>query len=119
MKVMPDNYTIMFDVDECLIECESVPEDYQKQDGEIILEHPVFGKLKVFPIYEMIETLKNKKLEGATITVWHKGGTQWSSKVIKALKLTKYVDLIVAKPDLYYDDEPADYVLHTKGEIDE
>lgn len=46
-------------------------------------------------------------------------GSTWPSRVVKALKLSKFIDLIVSKPDLFFDDEPADYILHTKGEIDE
>lgn len=119
MKVIADNYTVYFDTDETLIESESVSEDYKKQDGEIILEHPSFGKLRVLPKYEAIETLKEFSVQGDTVVVWHEGGTTWPNRVLKALKLTKYVDLVVAKPDLYFDDMPPEYILKNKGEIDE
>lgn len=74
MKVMVDNFTEFWDLDETLIESESVSDNYEKQEDEIIVEHPAFGKLRVLPKYEAIEKLKLDKMSGSTIVLWHSGG---------------------------------------------
>lgn len=116
MKVMADNATVYFDMDETLVELVyGVGEP--TEDDELVVEH--YGKVKIIPQYETIEALKRHKEQGATIVVWHHGGTTWPKKVLKLLKLEKYVDLVVSKPSIYYDDMPPEFILGTKGEVEE
>lgn len=51
-----------------------------------------------------IEHLKLHKLRGHTVIVWSAGGWEWAEAVVKALKLEKYVDLVIEKPVWFYDD---------------
>lgn len=54
----------------------------------------------------MVRLLKEEKHRGATIIVWSRGGYEWAENVVKALGLTKHVDLIMSKPISYFDDKP-------------
>lgn len=114
MKVTPDNKEYCFyDVDGTLIDTEEVSES---ADADMILTS--FGiSYKVLPNYEMIEQLKKDKAGGYFVIVWHKGGTLWTKQVLKLLKLEKYVDLVIAKPDYYFDDEDPKQILGWKGKI--
>lgn len=118
MKIMPDAYTAYFDLDGTLIEVLYIGagETPSKDDG-LILEH--YGRVRVLPKYETIERLKQHKANGHTVVVWHTGGTEWPKKVLKKLKLDKLVDLVVPKPDIFYDDMPIDVILSNRGELEE
>lgn len=54
-----------------------------------------------------IEVLKKHAARGHTIIVWSQGGWEWAEKVVKALELEEYVDLVIEKPKWIYDDLPA------------
>jgi len=56
-----------------------------------------------------IEELKSFKLQGNTVVVWSKGGRPWALEVIKALELEAFVDHVLQKPDILYDDEHHKY----------
>lgn len=117
MKVMPDAYTAYFDLDGTLIDVLYIGSEVPADDDGLIFEH--YGRVKVLPKYEAIERLKQHKADGHTVVVWHTGGTEWPKKVLKKLKLDKLVDLIVPKPDVFYDDMPVDVILQYRGEIEE
>jgi FMN phosphatase YigB (HAD superfamily) len=51
-----------------------------------------------------IEELKRHKSRGVNIIVWSKGGYYWAEKVVHALGLDDYVDVVMTKPICYYDD---------------
>lgn len=44
-----------------------------------------------------------KKYSG-TVVVWSQGGVEWAEMVVKALELEAYVDLVITKPFVLYDD---------------
>lgn len=58
-----------------------------------------------------IKILKERKARGSTIIVWSAGGYRWAEAVIKALKLSDYVDLIMSKPFAYMDDKTSEHFM--------
>lgn len=101
IKVMPDRETVYFDVDDTLV----VWDAWQGRENECLrFEKWKYNSNNVIPHYEHIELLKKHKAEGDVIVVWTQGGSEWGEAVVKALDLESYVDLIVNKPDQYYDD---------------
>lgn len=52
----------------------------------------------------MIRLLKEEHARGTFTLVWSRGGYQWASDIIEALGLTDYVDLVMTKPLVYFDD---------------
>lgn len=71
------------------------------------LDYYGMGK-KLYPIARHIELLKAYKARGYQVTVHSANGFQWAQNVIKALKLTEYVDVVETKAIKYVDDRPAD-----------
>lgn len=61
---------------------------------------------RVKPHKKHIEQLKLHKLRGHTVIVWSAGGWEWAEAAVRALKLEKYVDLVIEKPRWAYDDLP-------------
>ena len=62
---------------------------------------------KVFtirPIWTHVSQLVQQNLKGVRMVVWSAGGADWAEAVIKTLKLEDYVDVILTKPDFFYDD---------------
>jgi phosphoserine phosphatase len=58
-----------------------------------------------------IEDIKRHKARGHLVCVWSAGGSEWAEAAVKALKLEKYVDLVIAKPTWVIDDlEPNQFL---------
>ena len=55
-----------------------------------------------------VENLKRHKGRGHVIIVWSAGGGEWAQRVVEALKLQDYVDIVMSKPAWYYDDKPCE-----------
>lgn len=55
-----------------------------------------------------IRLLKEKFARGYLVIVWSQSGQAHAQTVVKALGLTKYVNLILDKPYCYLDDVPAE-----------
>lgn len=53
----------------------------------------------------MVRLLKEEFHRGSHIIVWSRGGYQWASNIVDALKLNKYVHQIMSKPIAYFDDK--------------
>lgn len=96
-----------FDVDDTLViwdrQCDSPGE------GRIQIEDP-YGHFTVFlkPHTQHVRLLKQMKARGRYVIVWSGGGNLWAEAVIKALKLERYVDLVLTKPITYVDDLTCD-----------
>lgn len=100
-KILPDRETIYFDVDDTLV----VWDVWQGREDECLtFEKWKYNSNNVVPHYEHIAKLKQHKEEGDVIVVWTQGGSEWGEAVVKALNLENYVDIIMNKPDAYYDD---------------
>lgn len=52
-----------------------------------------------------INGLKAHFLAGHMVVVWSAGGASWAETAIRALRLTKHINVILTKPDYYYDDD--------------
>jgi len=51
-----------------------------------------------------VDWLVRMKKRGEKIVVWSAGGEKWAKAVCDALKISKYVDVFLSKPDTMYDD---------------
>lgn len=103
MIAAPDKRTVMFDVDDTLImwECKHTDDDAMFIPGP----HGEHG-IHVRPHLKHIHVLKNLKGIGWYVVVWSQGGADHAANVIKHLELEKYVDLVISKPEVYFDDLP-------------
>ena len=88
---------VCFDVDDTLVMWNSV-----RPNIKIVDETGYEGYYKVNQ--ENVEAIKFRHEEGDTVIVWSHGGIEWAKKVVLALGLSKYVDVVADKPYIYYDD---------------
>ena len=98
MRTILNDQVIYFDVDQTLV-------DHLYQSPEESMEIGVDGILtSVKPIQMNIDMMKLLKSQGMAIVVWSQGGYRWAEAVVKALGLESYVDLVITKPKMYFDD---------------
>lgn len=100
MKVYRNELNMYFDVDDTLI-----MSDLTKGD-RIVIKCPYKKKtVKVRAVHaNHVKLVKDVKSRGYTVVVWSAGGARWAEAVVKALKLTKYVDVVITKPMRIVDD---------------
>jgi predicted phosphatase len=67
----------------------------------------------------MVKLLREEKYRGAFIIVWSRGGSEWAKNVVLALGLDNYVDLVITKPYVYFDDVPVEKWLESRIYLDE
>lgn len=92
-----------FDVDGCLIA------DYTEFLGQksVNVYDAVTKKfIKVRVNESMVRLLKEEHHRGGYVIVWSRSGYEWATNVIKALDLVPYVDQVLSKPIVYFDDTP-------------
>lgn len=90
-----------FDVDGCLI----VSTKESKYMRSIL--DPVTGKfIKVGVNSAMVRLLQEEAQRGSYVIVWSRSGYEWAKNVVNALELEQYVNLIMSKPIVYFDDTP-------------
>lgn len=95
----------MFDVDETLI----LHVDGAKHKNEFTVTDPDTGtKHRVVPHKRHIDYLKKSMGRGRFVVVWSANGYAWADAVIKKLGLELYVNQVMTKPTVYFDDVPAD-----------
>ena len=105
MEVFQGNRTVYFDVDDTLMEWKQCDPSFR---DACRIENNGFVFYKR-PINIHVEELKNQKMAGNTVVVWSAGGAKWAEAVLRALKIEQYVDVVLTKPDFYYDDKDVDY----------
>lgn len=106
MKVIKNETTVFFDVDETLI-IHNRDKSTSESFCSYILD-PDTNKYHHVAKHEVhIDYLIKSKARGRFVVVWSANGYRWAEAVIKKLKLTKYVDLIMTKPGVYFDDVDA------------
>ena len=111
MKVLippPGKLTVYFDVDDTLI-LESHPdlgETFLLNDGEGWFHYQAHAS--------HVKELKRLRDEGNLIVVWtsHQLGGAWAKQVVEALDLDGDNVVVMAKPDVFFDDMAAEEVLH-------
>lgn len=55
-----------------------------------------------------VERVKQHVLWGDSVCVWTKSGMEFAEEVVKVLGLKDYVDLVMSKPFVIYDDKTPD-----------
>lgn len=91
---------ISWDVDETLIL------HHKKSDDMVKVEHAGFtSNLAVHRAH--VDLLVEYKKKGWCVEVWSAAGAEWATAVVKALDITKFVDVVGPKPSIYVDDLPA------------
>ena len=114
---LPDQTTIFYDVDDTLI-LHKVVKTEENEKEFIKIQDPHYECThEVVPHKEHIQSLKDNSKAGHNIIVWSGGGSDWASAVIKTLGLNEYVDVIVNKPDFWYDDVESEEVLYPSFRI--
>lgn len=101
MQKIKATKTVFWDVDNTLI-FSNIESPCQEPGKKVMINNRPF-----FSHYEHCEMLKDFKARAHTIVVWSAGGEDWAESVIKALDLTEYVDIVISKPDWFFDDKPA------------
>lgn len=100
MIVIESDMTIYFDVDETLVLWEWSEEQRVKticiKNGDC--------EERVLPHTAHINKLFQHKVRGHKIIVWSQGGYEWAKHVVNALELQNVVDLVICKPQCFYDD---------------
>lgn len=95
---------IYFDCDDTLVMWFTQSED--------LLAFNNYGTIEMLaPNPFCIAALKLAKKDGHTVVVWSGAGADWAEEVVKVLNLEQYVDVVLAKPESYHDDLPADQFM--------
>jgi len=93
-----------FDCDNTLVLYRGHP-DY-KRCKKIKIRDQVTGELVKLAIHQRhVDWLKCMKRRGEKIIVWSAGGEAWVKAVCVALRIDRYVDHMLGKPDTIYDDD--------------
>lgn len=96
MEVIENELTVGIDVDFTLIRPD--------EKGGIIL--PYGSGLQNFsPIQVHVDLLKEYKNRGFTVIVWSAGGWAHAKRVVEALKLERFVDIVMTKVTRHVDDK--------------
>ena len=103
MKIVKSEHTVFIDVDDTLVM--HVDPDTIKGVKVQVYDSVGEGFITVEANLPMIRLLKEEKHRGAYIVVWSRGGYEWASNVIRALELVSYVDEVMSKPMVYFDDK--------------
>ena len=103
MVTFKERKTVYFDVDDTLISWYPCTADTEGATHFNINGHEYYKKA----IKPNIEGLKAHHRAGHLVVVWSAGGSDHAKNVIEALGIEKFVDVVLTKPDYYYDDKPA------------
>lgn len=105
MITLQDVQTVYFDIDDTIAMLDSNPSKaVPHRDEDYITVDTGLWKETRLKHRGHCERLKRHKLRGHCVVVWSQAGTLWASSVVKAFGLEEYVDLVVQKPAVYYDD---------------
>ena len=105
--------SIFFDVDDTLVMWPKENEDFNNDKDAILISYQGFN-FYLKPNKKHIDEIKEKYKEGYELCVWSYGTKEWAYKVLETLNLLSYIDQILSKPDLYYDDKEASDFLKIK-----
>ncbi len=115
MKVITNERPIPWDVDGTLIEHIRQTATYDHPEELVWVKDTVRGKTVAVKRMEAnIRLLEEEFSRGAYVIVWSRSGNQWAKEVIKALRLTKKVHLVLTKPIVYVDDLPVEEWMTTR-----
>jgi len=96
MNIVENEMIVAIDVDGTLI----------RPDPQGAIKLPYGSTIHCYePIMEHVDLLKSYKQRGFYVIVWSHGGNQHAKLTIQALKLERYVDLVLTKPSKHVDDK--------------
>lgn len=105
MLVIKNEDISPFDVDNTLILDQNTNVD--ADNLRVDIWDPITKKFINTYVHEpMVRLLKEQKRRNGFVVVWSRGGFEWATNVVKALHLTEYVDIVMSKPRVYFDDLP-------------
>jgi predicted phosphatase len=105
MNVIKSEHNIMVDVDGTLIDHLTTEQLNEPIRLTVSLWCPIENKnITVGVNQSMVRLLKEEYHRGSHVVVWSRGGWEWATNVVRALNLEKYVDLVMTKPLVYFDD---------------
>jgi phosphoserine phosphatase len=98
--IIKSSRSVFIDVDNTLIFARAeFPRASQKEE-EVIING------REFRIHlAHVEIIKDFKARGQCVVIWSQGGWEWANKIVEVLELEEYVDVIMSKPDWYFDDK--------------
>lgn len=97
---------VTFDCDDTLVHW--VPDGIEPPEGAIAVPWPTGGVQWCTIVQEHVAALQyHGRQEDDLVIVWSQGGAEWASNVVKALGLEWFVDIVVGKPQVHYDDLPS------------
>lgn len=101
MKVIRSNNLTTFDIDDTIL---MHIDRRVKTKDKIAID---YGDEVIYltPHKFHITFLKHCHKRGDFVVIWSKNGYQYAEQVVKKLKLSKYVDLIMSKPSRHVDDK--------------
>lgn len=105
MQVIKNEYITLWDVDDTLVmhtKTNNIP-----IADLVLVDDPVNvnSKITMQINKSMIRLMQEEYSRGAQIIVWSRGGHAWAESVVKALKISDIVHLIMSKPLSYFDDK--------------
>jgi len=116
MKVINSSNVMCVDIDDTLIMWKSPK--YAEPRNKLCFTFK--GKYVIKYIREnTVEELKRQKESGRYVVVWSDSGADWAEAIVKALEIEDYVDLVMAKPTVYYDDKDSSEWLMRRRHVEE
>ena len=110
---IPEGRIKYFDVDDTLVRWRLRPDEQAYKfecRGKEVLGNAVKAN---------VEELIIQSLKGSRIVVWSKAGSDWAEAAVIGLGLEKYVDAIMTKPDVVYDDLPVETWITKRLHLEE
>lgn len=118
MHIIPGNNVAFFDVDDTLVMWDTTLIN-KEPERAMLFQNPddATNFWSLIPNYKTIRALKAHKESGGVVVVWSQGGWDWCKEVVGTLELTDYVDLIISKPKVIYDDIPASSFMDNRIDL--
>ena len=107
MITVGDKPVVCFDVDDTLIMWSKSHGSEISEDKKINIIHNALAFSSEFH-QEHVNNIIRHKQRGHFVVVWSAGGGEWAETAVKALKISKYVDICMSKPSWYVDDMPCE-----------
>jgi len=104
MYKLPEKPSVYWDVDSTLVFAWSDLDDTLKAKLTT-----VYINSECFYVHDQhIQKIKEFKARGHNVIVWSAGGSDWAEAVVNAIGIQAFVDVVLSKPDWYFDDLPVE-----------
>lgn len=113
MHELNNENPVFFDVDETLVLAPTADTGKMHLKEIALVADPINPNETIIRLkhHAMIRLLKEEFSKGSYVIVWSRGGKDWAKAVVKALNLQDYVNLVMTKPMVYFDDLPIEQWL--------